>query len=138
MESGGGILKHAGADWVESALRKPLSPFGRQVADLLGYLYAGIYHIEHAVQKVDWSNDRYIVLKIGTEASLATWDFNYLTTLVLLCHRMAIRCEVSPCNPQKITLHFHKRQRTGGMAERHPTIEEAIQWFEKHCDVPNG
>jgi len=57
--------------------------------------------------------------------ALATFDFDLLTRLVVLCHDAALRLEVSAANPHNVRLSFWQRQRTGGMSKRHPTMEEA-------------
>ena len=48
--------QYAGADWLQGVLRykQPnliLSPLGRSVADLLGELYLGIYHVSYLTAK---------------------------------------------------------------------------------------
>lgn len=128
-------MKYSGADWVERQ-GHTLSSIGRDVADLLGWLFQGIYHIEHVVRKVEWNKEQLITVKIGNEANLATYDFNRLTMLVLICHHMAIRCEICPCNPSLLTLKFSRRQRSDDGFTKHPTIEESIVWFMKNCDIP--
>ncbi len=58
---------------------------------------------------------------------LSTFDFNYLTRLVVLAHDHCIRVEIASSAPGRIGLTLHKRAgRLGGIAERHPTIEDAI------------
>ena len=47
--------RYAGAAWIRSALGRELSPLGAAVADLLGDVFAGIYHLDNAdLRKVDW------------------------------------------------------------------------------------
>ena len=54
-------MKYAGADWLEEVLRPRcgLSPFATKVANILGQVFAGIYHIERSVlsPKADWTGD---------------------------------------------------------------------------------
>jgi hypothetical protein len=122
-------MQYAGHEWIEKDLKVQCSPLGRDVADLLGFVYRGIYHIERNVRKVEWGNDFYIKLNLDDGGSFATWDGNNLTRLVLAAHAMAIRIEIEPCNPRYMRLYFHRRRREGGIAERHPTIEQAIDQF---------
>lgn len=77
-------MKYAGADWVEGALRVKCSPLGREVADVLGQAFLGIYHVSREAKRVDWSDTRIIEFRYGR--SLATYDADELTRLVVLCH----------------------------------------------------
>lgn len=67
-------------------------------------------------------------IRINTYAGgWATWDFNRLTRLVVLAHDRMIRVEVNPSGPRLIQFALWKRHtREGGMAVRHPTMEDAI------------
>lgn len=121
--------KFAGADWLKTNPRfKDISPLGAEVADLLGDLESGLYHLsEQVLRKVNWSDKYVIRVKLDRHNNYATWDFFGLTVLVILCHDRMIRCSIEAAG-SSLVLMFHKRKgRTGGMAERHPTIEEAIE-----------
>jgi hypothetical protein len=61
--------------------------------------------------------------------SMATFDFNELTRLVLLAHERCIRAEISQGGPNRLRIAIWKREREGAMHERHPTIEQAIEEF---------
>src|SRR5688572_33483899 len=99
------MTKHSGADWIKAQLpyinkdRKgipanpnaEMSPLGEAVANLLGELFYGIYHLDHkALYKVDWRNKVFIEFSLGWK-QLATTDFDELSRLVFLAHHMAIR-----------------------------------------------
>lgn len=59
---------------------------------------------------------------------LATFDFDYLTRLVVLAHDRCVRVEVVSSGPGHVGLELHKRfGRDGGVSERHPTMEQAIE-----------
>ena len=119
---------YAGADWVKRSLRvENMSEIGEKVADLLGDLFAGIYHIDHkALVRVDWSNPHWIEVTVRSHG-FSTWDFNLLTKLVVLCHDRCIRCEILPLsNWGYFKLNFHQRTRDGSIAHGHPTMEEAV------------
>jgi hypothetical protein len=123
--------KDSGAAWLRQCRITNLSPLGERVADLLGDLFVGLYHLEDA-EKVDWSNDHHIEVRIRFK-ELATFDSNLLTKLVFLCHDRCIRVSVNPRSPQALTLLFHPREREGGTWARHPTLEQAVadhrQWY---------
>ncbi len=90
---------HAGAAWLQEQfdyipeLRgKTLSPLACTVADILGTVYAGLYHIE-GIARQDWFNSAGVFIQIPGE--LATFDASHLAGLVILCHDAAIRFAVS-------------------------------------------
>jgi hypothetical protein len=119
---------YAGADWVADAYKVELSPIGRKAADILGDVFAGIYHLgDRALRKVDWADERFITVDLACQ--LATWDFCHLTLLAILCHDACVRLQVEgrPGPRPALRLMFHPRQgRTGSLMARHPTIDEAI------------
>lgn len=120
----------AGADWINAHICKEPSPLGCAVADLLGDLFRGIYHLDSkGLRRVAWS-DKFIV-RLTVRRSLSTFDFDLLTRLVFLCHDRALRCEVEGCGPGWMRLTFHQRARAGSVSERHPNLEDALQgWRE--------
>ena len=121
----------AGADWIKRTFKKELSPLGENVANLLGDLFGGIYHIDHrALSRVDWANDHHIILILGWQG-LSTYDMNELTRLVFLCHDYMLRCSISGTGPKYIEMMFHQRQREGDLYQRHPTIEQALEDYRK-------
>lgn len=125
----------AGADWLEQQ-GKELSDHGRRVADIVGAVYRGIYHIERPVLRADWSDPLMVELVLPGE--LATFDFPHLTELLVLCHDACIRLSISPYM-RNLRLMFHPRQgRTGRMSKRHPTIEDATRYARELYDVPRG
>lgn len=136
------MTQYAGADWLEKFLlhRKPemnLSDLGRDVADLLGELYWGIYHLEPgALSRADWSATENIFLVISHRADWSTFDFDNLTRLVFLAHHMAIRVELEPVAPKCMRVRFSRRQRSGATSERHPDLEEAIDTFRGAVTFP--
>jgi len=61
----------------------------------------------------------------------ATYDFDYLTKLVIMAHNWGVRCDIAGSGPGMIKLVLHKRRlREGRMNERHPTIAEAIEKYK--------
>ena len=63
--------------------------------------------------------------------SLATFDDDGLTRLVLLAHDRCIRVQVEQGGPNRLRIAIWKREREGSMYERHPTIEAAIEAFRQ-------
>jgi hypothetical protein len=123
--------QYAGSDWLVKDLlhaqphKKP-SEFGLRVADLLGDLYQGLYHLsEKTLKLVEWEHLNYVTLCVPDE--LATFDGDRLTNLVILAHDYHIRVAVSGASNKYLRLTFHNRQRKGGFTERHPEIEEAVR-----------
>ena len=119
-------MKYSGADWlIKSYPDIKVSDLGKKVADILGMVWYGLYHIApQSIKKVNW-DDTYCI-SIALQCSLSTFDYNELTELVILCHDQTIRLNISP-NMRYLRLFFHQRQRDGIFTVRHPTIEEAIQ-----------
>lgn len=117
----------AGADWVEKSLGRTLSPIGRKAANVLGFVYAGIYHLDQAaLKKVNWA-DKWNVHVI-IDGSLATYDANALTRLVIAAHDLCARVEIEARAYRYLRLTFSERERNGrSVITSHPTIEQAIE-----------
>lgn len=61
------------------------------------------------------------------QPQIATFDNDRLTRLVVLAHDRLIRVEISPLSFRYIAVDMWSgRERTGGMAQRHPTMEDAV------------
>ena len=119
-------MKYSGADWlVKSYPNVKPSQLGLKVADILGFVYAGLYHMDmRELKKIKWNNP--YVIEVRIDCPLSTTDWEDLTFLVILCHDQAIRMSIMP-NMRTMKLLFHQRMREGIYSERHPTMEEAIQ-----------
>lgn len=130
---------YAGHEWIEAAQKcwrerrgkplpgaAPISDFGRRVADTLGDVFAGIYHLDRgALSRVDWSDaDNIQVILYG---ELATWDFTHLTRLVLFAHNRHVRVAVSGASNRHLRVTFSRRDRDGDTYHRHPTIDEQVR-----------
>lgn len=119
--------KYAGAEWVKAAFKCEMSPLGELVADLLGDMYFGIYHLDSkSLKRTDWSDRHSIVY--NHQHSMATYDGNELTRLVVLSHDRMLRVQIKGLAPGLMQIVFHKRNlREGGsMWERMPTMETAV------------
>lgn len=61
--------------------------------------------------------------------SLATFDFDRLTTLVLLAHKYAVRIEIGSSGPKMVKIIAHRRIPGGKdlkQHQRHPTLSDLI------------
>ncbi len=128
-------MKYSGSEWIEQSLKKSMSPLGKNVADLLGDVFKGIYHLDtSALKRVDWL-DNYCI-EYTHWGDLATVDFNHLTELVVLAHDRMIRVNVRGIGPGYMKMLFHQREtREGSITERCPTIESHINQIRNHCNL---
>lgn len=126
---------HGGSAWLRRGQITNLSPLGEAVADLLGDLLGGLYHLDGAAS-VDWSNPSYI--EVRWPSDLSTFDSNTLTRLVLLAHDRAIRVDISPRSNRYLTMLFHQRRHGAdlGIWERHPTAEDALAEHRRWYPAP--
>lgn len=125
-------MKYAGSNWIHSNLKTELSPFGEKVADLLGQMYLGIYHLPvRQLQKVNWTNPTQIAITVD-DGDFATFDGNLLTRFVFLCHKHFIRGEISSSNHGHLTLTFWPRvEGASELWRRHPTLEQHIETLKQ-------
>lgn len=121
--------KYAGADWLKKnlAYAKPkaiVSELGETVADILGQLYEGIYHIEdNHLFKTDWANPSRISITLPDGGGrFSTYDFSLLTHLVLLAQATKVRIAITAATHGYLRLTFSQD-------ENHRTIEDAIAFF---------
>lgn len=100
-----------------------MSEAQRACFDLLCVVFHGEHH----------APDRIYAFGRGIKCSaeshrLSTFDFDYLTRLVVLAHDHCVRVEIVSSAPGRIGIVMHKRAgRDGCTYDRHPTIEEAIK-----------
>ncbi len=93
----------------------------QEATDFFTEFYGGEHHIPGNIKPfgLGWEvNDG--------RGNFATFDFSKLTKLVVLAHDKCIRVELNPVRNQIMQIAIWKRERTGGMSERHPTMEDAI------------
>jgi len=92
-----------------------------EATDFFSELYFGEHHLPSKIK--NWGNG----FLVEDFAGMATFDFSGLSRFVVMCHDKCIRGEIRPSSPRSMKVIIHKRQgREGGMSERHPTIETAI------------
>lgn len=133
--------KFAGAEYVKHFLKvyspeTEISEFGCRVADLLGDLFCGIYHLDRkSIERAEWDNKERIVVPIGWK-DWSTYDWPRLTRLVFLAHHCAIRLEFIPTKIHYVRLVFSRRARVGRGFDRHPTLAEAVDEFNRTVTIP--
>lgn len=118
--------QYAGAEWIKQNITADTSELGRDVADFLGDLFRGIYHLNPtSLRKVDWKNPHFV--RVTINKGLATFDFDELTRIVVLSHDRMIRVSVEPLARGYLSLLFHKRiAREGSIMERMPFLEDHV------------
>ena len=86
--------KYRGAGWLVSAhLKRPLTAFERLVADMIGQVERGIYHLSGRELKLSrWEGDR---VHLVLFQDLSTYDGIDLAEYVGLCHLFAVRMDIS-------------------------------------------
>jgi hypothetical protein len=131
------IMGYSGKRWIQHQIDYDMSDLGKNVADLLGDVFQGIYHLNWtSLKKVKW-NDSYCI-EFVYYGELTTVDFNNLTILTVLAHDQMIRVSLRGIGPGYIKMQFHQRKsREGSMSERYPTIEDHINIIRKHYG-PDG
>ncbi|MDR5742481.1 hypothetical protein QCE73_04840 [Caballeronia sp. LZ029] len=108
-----------------------LSPFQRNVFNILGMVGNGIYNAPIAWDAIRWKGWGHGIA-IPWKNDLATWDFNGLTNLVFLSHEARIRVEIRPNGFHGLLLCFWPRVAKGSMCERHPNLAEAVAAFRDY------
>lgn len=115
-----------------------LTEFQAKVMDICGMVGGGIYNAPINWDKVEWGqggswhSGMFIPWQDGR---MATFDYYSLTNLVLLCHEARIRCEIRAKASGHFELSFFQRSHEGGMAGRHPNIDEAVAAFREYLPV---
>lgn len=102
-----------------------MSDFGQRVANLLGELFGGIYHIGAQARKADWSQQKFVSIVVP-DTRFATYDSHLLTHLVILAHDRNIRVSIKAAAYRYLRLEFMPVTRSGFFADRHPTLQESI------------
>jgi len=116
-----------------------MSPLGRAVADILGLVWRGIYHLPNeSLFRVKWSDPRLVEVTMRT--GLTTFDPLELTFLVLVCHDVMVRLKIDGVSQGYLKLRFFQRQtRDGGLGARMPTIEDSVRKLRSvYSVVPNS
>ena len=105
-----------------------------QAVAFFATLYRGEHHIPGAKYKGENVRPCGHGWSVSHFGDLSSWDADALTRLVLLAHERCVRVEVSQGGPNRLRIAIWGRERAGGIAERHPTIEQAVEHFRLHDD----
>jgi len=117
----------SGSEWLEKQGIE-MSEFGRQVADLVGELFDGIYHIGKQAVKANWNRDKFVSVVVQ-DHHFSTYDSSMLTHLIILAHNRNIRAHTRAAAPGYLRLEFMAVTRSGFFADRHPTLQESLEKF---------
>jgi len=128
-------IRYSGAGWIKSnfKLESSISPLGETVADLLGDVFLGIYHLSSsALKKVEWSNPRFISFVYF--GNIATVDDNALTRLLVLAHDRLVRVEITGAANKYLRILFHQRHNRSGSEywDRCPGLDHQISTIRDH------
>jgi hypothetical protein len=99
-------MKYAGANWLKESKKKELSPFGDRVADVLGQVEKGLYHMEGCLNYLhsDWQSN--CKIEVPLRSNLATFDAPNLTLLVFCCIKAEMMVEISGFSASAVRLKF--------------------------------
>ena len=110
---------------------KEISSIAKKALTIISYLEHGLHHVSWKQrEKFQYFDEHsFIYSRFG---NMATYDSSELTTLVVLCHELAVRVEISSIGFRYIKMLFTERQREGkSMYERHPSIDEVVKNWRK-------
>jgi hypothetical protein len=92
------LQTYSGSKWLERSCKVKCSPLGRRVADILGYVWRGLYHLRDGSPKhlaaINWADEHVIEAHLYT-CGVGTFDGSEMTELVILCHALCIRLEIN-------------------------------------------
>lgn len=111
----------------------PFTPLDFAAAvDFFAYIFNGEHNIpgdEDGERNVKRYGDGWHVVYHG---SLATWDGNRLTSLVLLAHDLCVRVEIIPASKALKIAIWGREFRAGRVDVTHPTLEQAIERHRRY------
>jgi len=94
-------------------------PFEQRAEAVLACVFRGLHHCPE-IHKFSYG------WEVNTN-SLSTVDFDQLTRLVVAAHDMCVRAQVQQGGPRQVKILLSPRgHRTGGIYDRHPTMEDAL------------
>ena len=121
------------ADWIRRDQKLTCSPLGAKAAYILGCTFGGIYNTRMNHEKTNWADTRSVKATVSW-STMATWDFNELTTLVVLAYALCVRVQIGAVAPHRLQFMFSPRTREGGMSTRHPDLDQAVADFKSWFD----
>lgn len=124
-------MSSAGSSWLSFGGKKKLSEFGVVVADILGEIFNGIYHISRSLKDADFTNDYYIKICIRDSLDFGTYDSDLLTQLVILAHTRNVKVSIKAAAHHYLWLEFIKVTKQGFFRDNHPTIDDLLVKISK-------
>lgn len=120
-----------GARWLRQN-GKEVSDAGARVAELVDWVWDGIYHCD-GVKRAAWNGDHVaITIEAYTYTTdLTTFDGSWLTKLVIGAHDHAIRVGISAAGARHIKLDFWPRARDAHPFSSHPKMEDRLSKWER-------
>lgn len=110
-----GVLE---VDMVEDLIELP---FHQKVDYFVSDVFGGV----HRVRKLENLKTHYVCIPHGT---LATYDDDKLTRIVVASHRYGLRAEITNHGMRGLKILLHNRtQRSGRLYERHPNMAEVME-----------
>jgi len=109
-----------------------LNRFQSKVIDIVGRCSGNIYNSPVAWDTFRWDYGGGIGVP-WKGGELTTFDFGRLTRFVLLCHVARIRFGVQS-HGRNLLLTFYQRSHEGGMSDRHPGLDEAVEKFDEELE----
>lgn len=88
--------------------------------------YGGEHHFPNKIK--EWGNG----WSMNHNGELATFDYNQMSRLVIMCHDTAIRASIRQGAPGGVKICIWKREREGSWSKRHPNIEDQITEVRSH------
>lgn len=96
-------------------------PLAEKVDRFVSDVFGGV----HRVAKLEQKGHYFLCIPRGT---LATYDDDKLTRIVIASHKYGIRAEIDNHGMRGLKILLHNRvSREGRMFDRHPTIETVLQ-----------
>jgi hypothetical protein len=93
-------------------------PFSQKIERFVSDVFGGQHHL----QKLTDLGSHVVCVPYG---SLATYDDDKLTRIVIECHRLGLRAEVDNYGMRGVKILLHNRKcRTGRLWERHPELKD--------------
>lgn len=109
-----------------------------RIAWVTSVVFGGNHHVDTPTRMFGGPGRAFAAFRL--HGTIASWDFNEMTRLTIAAHEAAVRVEVAVGGFRQLEIILHARERQGGMASRHPTMEEAIglvkSWRWSDCPVP--
>jgi hypothetical protein len=102
-----------------------VDPISMDLQDKASYFVSDVFGGVHRVRKLENKGHYYVCIPHGT---LATYDDDKLTRIVIASHKYGIRAEIDNHGMRGLKILLHNRvSRDGRMFDRHPTIETVLQ-----------